>query len=196
MRQVLNTPYWYNKEERIPKKLCEEIIEICKEYEMDAAGVYGSTDSKDKIMHTSFRKTNIAWIPKGTVVEKLLHSHVGLANMQAGWNFTVTDMEPAQFSEYKKGHFYNWHKDVSVNNNTPHRKLSISVNLSDPKDYEGGDLEMRNYWGSQDLKMPTAELRKQGTVIVFPSMLMHRVTEVTKGTRYSLVQWYSGPQFT
>ena len=100
------------------------------------------------------------------------------------------------FRSTKKGHFYNWHKDVSVNNNTPHRKLSISVNLSDPKDYEGGDLEMKNYWGSQDLKMPTHELRKQGTVIVFPSMLMHRVTEVKKGTRYSLVQWYSGPQFT
>ena len=195
MRQVLNTPYWYNKEERIPKKLCEEIIEICKEYEMDAAGVFGANE-KDKLMNTSYRQTNIAWIPKGTVVEKLLHSHVGLANMQAGWNFTVTDMEAAQFAEYTKGHFYDWHKDVALNPATPHRKLSISVNLSDPKDYEGGDLELKNYWGTQDLKMPTAELRKQGTVIVFPSMLMHRVTEVTKGKRYSLVQWYSGPQFT
>tara|TARA_B100002019_G_C21244171_1_gene587363 strand:- start:35 stop:625 length:591 start_codon:yes stop_codon:yes gene_type:complete len=196
MRQVLNTPYWYNKHERIPKELCEEIINICKKFELDEAGVYGSTDSKDKIMHTSFRKTNIAWIPKGNTVENLLQSHVGLANIEAGWNFTVTDKELAQFSEYKKGYFYNWHKDVSINNNTPHRKLSITVNLSDPKDYEGGDLQMKNYWGSQDLSMPTYELRKQGTVIVFPSMLMHRVTKVTKGTRYSLVQWYSGPQFT
>ena len=59
MRQVLNTPYWYNKEERIPKKLCEEIIEICKEYEMDEAGVFGANE-KDKLMNTSYRQTNIA----------------------------------------------------------------------------------------------------------------------------------------
>jgi len=47
----------------------------------------------------------------------------------------------------------------------------------------------------QELKMPIGQIRKQGTVIVFPSFLKHRVTEVTRGKRYSLVQWLNGPDF-
>ena len=76
----------------------------------------------------------------------------------------------------------------------PFRKLSVTVNLSHPKDYEGGNFEIKNPQG-QELKMPLGQLRKRGTVIIFPSFLQHRVTEVKRGTRYSLVQWYNGPEF-
>jgi PKHD-type hydroxylase len=68
------------------------------------------------------------------------------------------------------------------------------VNLSNPKDYAGGNFEMKNVQ-EQELKMPMGQIRKQGTVIVFPSFLKHKVTEVTRGTRYSLVQWLNGPDF-
>ena len=68
----------------------------------------------------------------------------------------------------------------------------LTVNLSDPKDYAGGNFEIRSQTG-QEFKLNQFRLR--GTVIVFPSFLKHRVTEVTRGKRYSLVQWLNGPDF-
>ena len=59
---------------------------------------------------------------------------------------------------------------------------------------EGGNFEIKNPAG-QELKMPLGQLRKRGTVIIFPSFLQHRVTEVKRGVRHSLVQWYNGPEF-
>ena len=105
-----------------------------------------------------------------------------------------SDKELVQFGEYKTKAFYDWHSDTSWNPAVPFRKLSVTVNLSNPKDYAGGNFEMKNVQG-QELKMPIGQIRKQGTVIVFPSFLKHRVTEVTRGTRYSLVQWLNGPDF-
>ena len=75
------------------------------------------------------------------------------------------------------------------NDATSTRKLSVSVQLSDPSEYEGGDLELmvnRNY-----IKVP----KEKGTIIFFPSYLTHRVTKVTSGKRNSLVAWFHGPSF-
>ena len=71
------------------------------------------------------------------------------------------------------------------------RKLSVSINLSDPNTYEGGQFEMDLGEGPFVLE----EMNRQGTIIVFPSDTQHRVTPVTKGVRYSLVNWFEGPAF-
>ena len=72
--------------------------------------------------------------------------------------------------------------------NSSQRKLSITIQLSDSDEYEGGDFVF-----TKDIPSPDAELiRKKGTIIVFPSFLYHQVMPVTKGTRYSLVGWYEG----
>ena len=101
--------------------------------------------------------------------------------------------EQVQFTEYTVDNFYHWHQDnLDSSINGTNRKLSLSVNLSNPKDYEGGNLEffMGNVKPFDPLK------RKQGSVIVFDSSIWHRVTPVTKGIRYSLVTWLWGPNFT
>lgn len=192
MRQVLHYPVWCS-EERIPKETCEEIIKLGKELQTEEAAVYGQ---ESKNLDEKYRKTNVGWFPQGHTLEGLLRSYVSIANMETNWNFTVTSIEQVQFGQYKRKHFYDWHRDTSSNPKLPNRKLSVSVNLSNPKDYEGGNLEFKNYWGTQKLIMSPEQLRLQGTVIVFPSMLFHRVSPVKRGTRYSLVQWYSGPEFT
>lgn len=91
--------------------------------------------------------------------------------------------EPVQLAEYRVGDEYDWHLDIG-----PYaaalRKLSLSVQLTDPGEYEGGDLEIRGVSGG--------ELRAPGTVIIFPSFLLHRVTPVTRGIRRSLVAWAIG----
>lgn len=72
-----------------------------------------------------------------------------------------------------------------------HRKLSVTVQLSDPADYEGGDFKFH-----QELPQPDrSALRQQGTLLVFPSILRHRVEPVTRGTRHVLVAWYEGPKW-
>jgi len=82
---------------------------------------------------------------------------------------------------------YDWHIDRHMG--TGQRKLSLTLQLSDPDDYEGGDLELR--FG----KEPITVNKDRGMIALFPSYTMHRVTPVTKGTRYSLVAWVSGPAF-
>ena len=121
-----------------------------------------------------------------------LHPLVHEANANAGWNYHWDWSEPCQFTKYdgsKKQH-YDWHTDSGVkpNPNGKVRKLSMTVALVDGDQYEGGDFEIIG------LKEPLPRLEK-GTIIVFPSFIDHRVTPVTKGTRYSLVTWFVGPPF-
>lgn len=83
--------------------------------------------------------------------------------------------------------FYNWHTDFG--RVAPNRKISLSVQLSASEDYEGGDLEL--FFDSEPYK---AE-RARGTLIVFPSFVLHRVTPVSRGTRWSLVAWIAGARW-
>ena len=105
--------------------------------------------------------------------------------------------EPLQFLRYKKGGRYDSHMDIQwsdLKTNIPNRKLTVITQLSDPKDYEGGELQFFNGERPMD-KKTVEEIRGQGSVIVFDSRDWHRVTPVTKGTRYSLVCWTVGPNF-
>ena len=92
--------------------------------------------------------------------------------------------------EEKENGMYGWHVDFGSNTQSPSRKLSLVMQLSDPVDYEGGVLELRPA-GSEVIKM-----RKQrGLIVCFPSWTLHQVTPVTQGSRQSLVSWITGPSF-
>lgn len=102
--------------------------------------------------------------------------------------FNIFDLR-LQITEYDYSYkgVYNWHSDApDYQDGTPlgNRILSFSVLLNDSKEYEGGEFEIRDI----ELKNFT----KQTDMIMFYSDLEHRVTPVTKGTRYSLVGWLSG----
>jgi len=106
------------------------------------------------------------------------------------YNFDLTGLgEPTQLSNYKSNANggYDWHID-SISTGLI-RKLSLSLQLSHPDEYEGGDLEIMT--GQEPMKIG----RKRGLIAVFPSWTLHRVTRVTSGERKSLVQWVTGPQF-
>jgi PKHD-type hydroxylase len=97
-------------------------------------------------------------------------------------------IEGFQFTHYQEpGGKYKKHIDKALYNHT--RKLSLSIQLSDPKAYQGGDLVLYN---GED---PTFIPKEQGKLILFPSYTLHEVKPVTKGERYSLVAWITGPQF-
>ena len=93
--------------------------------------------------------------------------------------------EPVQIAEYSEGDFFDWHMDFG-NNASSNRKLSISVQLSDTNEYEGGDLQFMV--NTDVVNAP----RSAGTAVIFPSFVQHRVSPITKGKRRSIVGWVSG----
>ena len=97
----------------------------------------------------------------------------------------IKEMQIAKYDESEQG-FFDWHMDVSPGFLS--RKISLSVPLNSPDEYEGGELEFNE---GVLRTLP----QKAGCVISFPSFVLHRVTPVTKGCRYSLVGWVHGPDW-
>lgn len=96
--------------------------------------------------------------------------------------------EPLQISEYGVGHFYDWHLDIGKGAGSI-RKISFVVQLSEETDYEGGELELLSN------VHPKTQPKTRGTIVLFPSYILHRVTRVTRGSRMSLVGWVGGPPY-
>ena len=137
------------------------------------------------------RITTISWIPFKEMPEmyrdieatmlKANNNHFGFEGMRL--------TEPGQFTHYPAGGFYEWHMDNDVlgKHQPPVRKISMTLLLSNPSTFEGGELEFMDDKKSVKLK--------QGQAIFFASWLRHRVKPVTKGERKSLVMWFGGPPF-
>ena len=145
--------------------------------------------------NTEVRKSQIFWIPKtqqwADLHQKIM-TLVGQCNKEF-YNFDISSLtEHLQYTEYDEsyqGH-YDWHFDVGEGALNCGRKLSISIQLSDTSEYEGGELQ----FSMDGDKILVAE-KEQGTMVIFPSYLRHRVTPVTRGCRRSLVTWITGPPF-
>lgn len=105
-----------------------------------------------------------------------------LYSMEEGLQFTRYQLVDENQYEH-----YGWHTDIGEK--FGRRKLSLSLQLSNPDEYEGGDLQVT--FGAE----PTTLSRERGVINFFPSYTLHRVTPVTKGVRYSLVCWVTGPKF-
>ena len=145
--------------------------------------------------NTEVRKSQVFWIPKtqewAELYQKIMNL-VGQANKEF-FNFDITSLtENLQYTEYDEsyGGHYDWHFDIGAGALNCGRKLSVAIQLSDPSDYEGGELQF-----SLDGDRTVVAEKEQGTMVIFPSYLRHRVTPVTKGRRRSLVTWITGPPF-
>ena len=114
-----------------------------------------------------------------------------LANLSI-YKYNIQELEDVKLLKYNIGGKYKWHTDVG-SKETSTRKLTAIVQLSDEQDYEGGDLEfgITDELGENNY----VATKKQGSIIVFPSFLSHRVIPITKGTRYSLLTWMNGDSF-
>lgn len=169
------------------------------------------------------RDSEISWLTDQWIYD-LVWPYVNTANEESGWNYDVDSSESFQFTKYSLNQFYGWHSDgggdihaaykrfyPGVNGfglecprgYTPEahnvgkvRKISVTINLNRPGDYEGGNLKF-DYGphSAGDRYKECVEIRPQGSIIVFPSYMYHQVTPVTRGTRYSLVLWVTGKPF-
>ena len=182
---VLNNFFWVYPSV-ISNALCDYMVKTAPWREKIDAELYEENDL-NQIDH-EMRKTDVTFTSPYTPLGCMLQTYTTLANKEAGWNFDLTGFEQIQVAKYQDNAHYDWHIDSFVpDQNNNQRKLSSVAFLSDPDTYEGGVFEFKIALLPE--KMP------KGTIIVFPSVLEHRVTAVESGTRYSAACWSYGPAF-
>ena len=203
----LNNYYWCFPS-AIPERICDEIVRYGKEQDKEIA-LTGNTQ-KDNLSDTELkniqkkRKSDVVWMSDRWIYNEI-QPYVRQANALAEWNFEWDFSEACQFTEYKKDQFYDWHCDSheepynQPDNKNVHgklRKLSMTISLTNPREYEGGDLEF-DFRNTDEGSQPRIckEIREKGSIIVFPSFVWHRVKPITKGIRHSLVCWNLGYPF-
>ena len=162
---------------------CAQIIAIGNT-RLEEATVAGGKDKKD------IRESQIAWLGSNDIEFAFRRVTDGVLNLNSQFfNFDLFGMaEGFQFTRYDAptGH-YGAHIDKALNGTV--RKLSLTIQLSSPEDYEGGELALYTDKEAQVM------LKELGKMIVFPSYVLHEVRPITKGTRYSLVAWITGKPF-
>ena len=194
--------------------LPEEVVDIIErdlteQYEANMADsrLHGDALNKDK------RNSMNAWVPTQHWVAGFIWHYIERANRENFlYDLRCIDGESIQFTRYQEGQYYGWHNDsglathykpVSIGNRTDGRsqdfmnentelvrKLSFAVQLSDPDDYEGGNVQFLDEGGSSYIAP-----RQRGCIMLFDSRTQHRVLKVTKGVRKSLVGWVVGPRW-
>jgi len=204
----LNNYYYYFKK-AIPERICDEIIKYGNQQREELAVIGGFTKNtnltkeEEKILKKT-RDSNVAWLSDQWIYNEIT-PYINQANKDSGWNFQWDTSEMCQFTKYRLNQYYHWHCDSFHSPyNTPNdlvkhgriRKLSVTVSLSNPKEYKGGELQFDFYNEKRKKNIVTCkEILEKGSLVVFPSFVWHRVKPVTKGTRYSLVIWNLGSQF-
>jgi PKHD-type hydroxylase len=163
----------------------DAIIRIGSQSELDKAATFGPVQSdKNRNSHVQFLFPN--------ELTNWVFMRIAGAAHEINRQFFQFDLDGLnqglQFTRYTApGQHYDWHIDRGYLTAT--RKLSISIQLNDPADYDGGELQLK--FGRKD-----ETIRKErGMVTFFPAYTLHRVKPVTRGTRYSLVAWIGGPPF-
>jgi PKHD-type hydroxylase len=143
----------------------------------------------------SVRASQITWLkdedPDVSWVFKKITNLVNDANNQF-FHMDIQYIEDLQLGEYNASYdgFYGQHVDAVYTDVTADvRKLSLTIQLSNPRLYKGGSLKI---YPSSFIDPHTANTA-QGSATLFRSHIIHEVTPVTKGTRFSLVAWVRGP---
>ena len=206
----LTNYYWYFKS-AIPEHICDDISKYGRQLQdqMALTGGYGDRPLNQKEIKDLKikRDSNIVWMSERWIYKEI-QPYIRAANVNAGWNFEWDHSESCQFTKYTKGQYYDWHCDswdkpyIREHENDPShgkiRKLSVTVTLSDPKDYKGGELEFDFRQNDPDKKRNVhkcTEILPKGSLVVFPSFVWHRVCPVKSGERNSLVIWNLGYPF-
>lgn len=146
-------------------------------------------------LNNEIRKTDVAWLPLSIETQDIwdkLTRVVSEVNRRF-FHFDLTGCwEPMQLGLYSANNnsHYDWHTDASALDRGVPRKLTMALSLSDPMDYEGGELQIKT-----DSDNPIVLENIKGRAWFFPSYTLHRVTPVTRGLRKSIVLWIGGPQF-
>jgi PKHD-type hydroxylase len=205
------TALWY--ETQLPKSITTEIVNTSAKFDSELK----SSTIKESSRNSFIKNCKNAWIPDDNWIEAFIWYYVDKANRE-NFLYDITEIENAsiQYCEYNIGEFYSWHADQDLPsfyrpkvlgkeklNNSPAviedylikknesvRKLTVSVQLSDYDEYEGGNLEFKD-----SMNNISVAPRTRGSVIIYDSRTIHQITPVVSGVRKSLVCWIQGPRW-
>ena len=177
--KVNSYAYW---EKAFTKEECNKIIKIAK----DKGLIKGTTNNK-----SDARSSQISWLYSSDDLNWVFRRITDIV-LNLNDRFFQFDLhglnEGLQFTNYKApSDKYDKHIDRSLDFTI--RKLSLSIQLTNPKEYKGGELFLYEDEKGTEMK------KEQGTLILFPSYILHEVKPITKGERNSLVSWVTGKQF-
>lgn len=170
----------------------ENIIQYCEKSEMEKGFI------SNGIIDENIRKSNLSWIFKDNQNQWFFNKLSSVANKinSRHFGFDIYDIDSMQYTLYdEEGSHYDWHWDMYTLNNLDNsigvkqRKLSLVLQLSDPTEYEGGDLQLSFSGVMESIK------KEKGYITIFPSFLTHKVTPVESGVRRTLVAWFTGPDW-
>ena len=203
-----STWYFTDLAEKVVDIIAEDLTENF-DPQMADSKLHGDALNKDK------RNSQNAWIPTHHWVGGFIWHYIMRANRENFlYDLKCIDGESMQYTRYSEGQFYKWHNDAGLptqykpvaqsnrGNSAEHaqdfinencewvRKLSFAMQLSDPDDYEGGNVQLLDEGGKSYIAP-----RKRGCIILFDSRTQHRVLKVTKGIRKSIVGWTGGPRW-
>ncbi len=188
--------YYYFHVDNI--ELINSVKTLCEKNKKEEATLGNNVIDKKK------RDCSVSWIKDSTIYNVINNFFID-ANKNANWNFDTCWNETMQYTVYNKKQFYSWHtdqgkepypKDFKEKNYAGlTRKLSMTMQLSNPSEYEGGDFCFRWLTTKGIHEEVVHDAKKLGTIIVFPSYIWHTVKPITKGTRKSLVCWQLGKPF-
>ena len=178
--------YWYRQ--ALTKEEVDKVIQMAAKLpEAKRATTIGNDTGG------SIRSSMIKWIPSNNSDWDWLYNRMMKLSIEANknlWNFDLRSaLESIQYTEYYGSNEggYEWHMDCGVDIQNQ-RKISVTVQLSDSSEYEGGDLEF-------NIGRELTAQRGIGTAVIFPSFYLHRVTPVTSGIRKSFVLWVGGEPY-
>jgi PKHD-type hydroxylase len=185
MSTLVNFTYW-KWDGVLSKEFCRSALE-----QIDWAAAETATVINEKpIVDTMSRRTDVVWQDYTQPLGCVIKCYIEMANQSAEWGYNLSGQDNTQIGRYKSidEGYYDWHIDAGPPQNGVQRKLSCVILLNDTSEFEGGILQFK---GMENQNV----LNQQGSIIVFPSFIEHRVTPVTKGVRYTAVTWASGPSF-
>jgi len=185
---------YFVKENAFSKSFCDNILKQGDQRKLELAKIADGNQVN--------RKSHISWLDDKSLIEQVTPV-INEANEKAGWNFLLREFEPLQYTIYNIRDHYDWHIDThaKVYSNGLIRKISFSICLNDENtlnnNYTGGKFEIciphPRYNKNKYFKF--TDNFKQGTIIVFPSYVWHKVHPILSGTRKVLVGWVVGKPF-
>jgi PKHD-type hydroxylase len=184
----------YIKENAFSKSFCEKIMKIGYQRKLELAKIQDGNQVN--------RKSHISFLSDDELIKEVTLV-VNEANEKTGWNFLLREFEPLQYTIYNVRDHYDWHID---SHKKPYangliRKLSFTICLNDDEtlnnNYTGGDFEicLPHPYHNKNKYFRFRKVFKQGTIIIFPSHIWHKVHPVVSGTRKVLVGWVVGKSF-
>ena len=178
---------WQFWQQGVSQEFIDLVQEEAGKLDWMRATTFGQRSEEQDLSGT--RRSNVKWLTGQADIFNTLWSFVQTANNEL--QVEVMNKADVQFTQYDSEDegFYGRHHDVNWENPEPYdRKISISILLSDPSEFDGGDLTFHEVT-NQGIEW------QKGSVLCFPSFLQHSVSPVTRGTRKSLVAWFEGPRW-